>query len=427
MGSWPFKHNLYYNLVSMNPWITLIIAGITYFGIAIGRWPKIKSNRATVALMGVGLLIAAGQIHFADLSGYLDFDTLILLFSMMIINANLKLAGFFDLAGNFLLQRTRSPRIFLALEILFCGLLSALFLNDTICLIFTPFILEITISAKRNPIPYLIGLATAANIGSAATLTGNPQNMIIGTVSGISYLHFASILIPVALLGLTGIWFVLIKLYPFEFVKGGQFSQVPTSQNEKPSKWGLIKNMLVVSGLLIAFLAGVPVAMAAFLAACILLFSRRTQPHLVFAEFDWGLLVFFSGLFIITGSLESNGVTRMLFEQIQIGSNTNIWLFSGITVILSNLVSNVPAVMLLKPIIPLLSNPQAGWLVLAAASTLAGNLTLLGSVANLIVAEIATRWRVELSFWEYTKAGLIITLWSLLTGIGWLQIFIWNR
>jgi Na+/H+ antiporter NhaD/arsenite permease-like protein len=150
--------------MSPDPWITLAIVVITFIGIAVGRYPIIKSNRTTIALMGVALLLAAGQIQLKNLPSYLDFDTLILLFSMMIINANLKIAGFFSLVGGSIVRVVRTPRAFLALEILVVGLLSALFLNDTICLMFAPLIITLTQKLNRNPLPYLIALATASNV-----------------------------------------------------------------------------------------------------------------------------------------------------------------------------------------------------------------------------------------------------------------------
>lgn len=414
---------LYNPGVTVNPWITLAVVALTYFGIALGRWPILKSNRATVALVGVGLLLVSGQLAYRDLPGLLDFDTLILLFSMMILNANLKLAGFFSLAGRLLLRWARTPRLFLAVEILLAGLLSALFLNDTICLVFTPLILETTLALKRNPLPYLIALATAANVGSVFTLTGNPQNMIIGIASGIPYLDFAAALLPAALFGLGLVWLVITRLYRFEF-RPGRFE--PLEDDSPPlNRWMLAKTLLVTAGMLAAFLAGAPVALASFLAACVLLVTRRTQPQTVFAEFDWGLLVFFSGLFILSGVLETNGVTEILFRAFQVSPQMGIWPLSLSTAVLSNLVSNVPAVLLLRPVAAGLANPQAGWLTLALASTLAGNLTLLGSVANLIVAEIAARWRVEISFWEYTKAGALITLLTLVSGTLWLAWTVW--
>jgi Na+/H+ antiporter NhaD/arsenite permease-like protein len=408
------------HMLKPNPWITLGIVTITLIGIAIGRYPIIKSNRTTIALMGVALLLATRQVDFDKLPNYFDFDTLILLFSMMIINANLKLAGFFTLAGRALVRFARTPRAFLALEILLTALLSALFLNDTICLMFTPLLLALMDRLKRNPLPYLIALATAANVGSTATLTGNPQNMIVGIASGIPYRDFTLTLAPVALLGLGVIWLVLVMTYPHEFNR--TVLEMPEEENEGLSRPLLIKTLVITTGLLLAFLSGAPIALAAFLAASLLLITRRHQPHIVFAEFDWSLLVFFGALFVVSGSLETSGVTQDLFPLATLTRQMNILNLSALTAVLSNLVSNVPAVLLLKPIVANLPNPRVGWLTIAAASTLAGNLTLLGSVANLIVAETAARWRIDLSFWEYTKPGLIITLLTLAISVLWLNL-----
>lgn len=404
-----------------NVWITGGIVLLTFIGIAIGRYPIIKSNRTTIALMGVALLLVTRQVDFIKLPDYIDFDTIILLFSMMILNANLKLAGFFNLASDWMVRLSHTTRSLLAIEILLVGVLSALFLNDTICLMFAPFLINLMDALKRNPIPYLIALATASNVGSTATLTGNPQNMIVGIASGISYVDFAVTLIPVALLGLGLIWLVLVKMFPYDFssqpLQDGAVIDSGTIQ--KPL---LIKTLLITAGLLVAFIAGVSIALAAFLAASLLLITRRHQPQTVFAEFDWSLLVFFSALFIVSGSLETSGVTTSLLNVRELASRTNIWNLSLITAGLSNIVSNVPAVLLLKPLVSSLDNARLGWLTLASASTLAGNLTLLGSVANLIVAETAARYRVDLSFWQYTRVGLVITLVTLAIDVGWLYL-----
>lgn len=299
-----------------------------------------------------------------------------------------------------------------------------MFLNDTICLMLTPLILDMTLAARRNPIPYLIALATAANIGSVATLTGNPQNMIIGISSGISYLNFAAALTPIALLGLGGIWVVLVLMYPAEF-RDKQFEPVKQPDLHVDRQL-FLKSLFVTGGLLVAFLLSVPIALAAFIAACTLLISRRIRPEKIMLGVDTELLVFFGALFIVTGAMETGGLTARLF------SLTHTWLegsaasLSAVTALLSNLISNVPAVLLLKPIIAHFSDPRPAWLTLAAASTLAGNLTLLGSVANLIVAEVAARRNVKLTFWEYTKSGFPITVISLLVGVLWLQFFIWK-
>jgi Na+/H+ antiporter NhaD/arsenite permease-like protein len=407
-----------------NTWITFIIVAVTYIGIAIGFWPKLRSNRTTIALIGAGLLILFRQISLTDVSSFLDIDTLMLLFSMMIINANLRLAGFFKLTGAFLLRLTRKPRVFLAVEILVVGLLSAFFLNDTVCIMFTPFLLELLLAMDRNPIPYLIALATASNIGSTATITGNPQNMIIGIASKISYTKFALALTPIAVLSLIFVWIVILFFYKKEFERKNYFV-IPPTQSVRYYRPLLVKSLIIVSGMFIAFLAGASVAIASFIAACLLLITRSVKPEKMFAEIDWGILVFFAALFIVTGALEKNGVSAVLMNAVHLSGHENVFNLSAITVILSNLVSNVPAVLLLKTFVTVMSNPTAGWLTLAAASTLAGNLTLLGSVANLIVAESAQRRKIHLGFWEYTRAGMIITAFSLLVSTTWLYFFVW--
>lgn len=407
----------------MNFWLTTLIIVLAYLGIAIGGFPGWRVNRTTIALIGVGALLGLGLLRFDQLSGLLEINTLVLLFGMMIINANLQLAGFFRLAGAAILKVTRTPRTLLALEILLAGFLSALFLNDTICLMLTPLVLDVTSVAKRNPLPYLIALAAAANIGSAATFTGNPQNMIIGLASGLTYLQFTSALAPLALLGLGTVWVTLVLFYPQEF-RPGAFppASLPTPYIFRPL---LFKSLVVTAGLLTAFILGVPIAEAAFVAGTILLFTRRVRPEKVMHEIDWNLLVFFTALFILTGVIELNRLTEGLFTFLAPFLSRGAVPLTLITVLLSNLVSNVPAVLLLRPAVSHLTNPQAGWLTLAAASTLAGNFTLLGSVANLIVAESAARRGVSLRFSEYTKSGLVISLLSLFFGVLWLQWMVW--
>lgn len=408
----------------MNYWVTLIIVLVTYLGIALGKWPRLSVNRTTLTVIGVGLLLAFGQIPFENLRDYLDIDTLILLFSMMVVNAHLQLAGFFRVAAHLLFRLTRGPKVFLAVEILLAGVLSALFLNDTICLMLTPLVLSLLLSLGRNPIPYLIALATAANIGSTATLTGNPQNMIIGVSSGIPYVQFAVALTPVALLGLGVVWVVLVLFYPQEF-RDKRFPEMQPS-NLNVLRPQLTKTLLVILAMLVGFLAGMPVALVAFLAACVLFFTRRVDPDKVLAEIDWSLLVFFAALFILTGALEANGITKRLFEVLNFQGNLSVLGLTSVSVVLSNLVSNVPAVMLLRPVVAESTHPVAGWLTLAASSTLAGNLTLLGSVANLIVAEIASRRQVNLTFGEYTRSGVVITILTLIISVLWLQAMVWR-
>lgn len=402
-------------------WLTLVIVTLTYIGVAIGRWPWLHTNRATIALMGAALLLAAGSLTLEEAYAALDLDTLLLLFSMMVLNANLRLAGFFGLVAARILPRARDPKWLLALLIGASGALSALFLNDTIVLMLTPLVVDMTRTLRRDPLPYLIGLATAANIGSVATITGNPQNMLIGISSGLSYLEFSAALLPVGLLGLLVAWLVIIFTYRSEFWNR-PFEAPPESTSPvRVYRPLLTKATLIGAGMLLLFLTGTPVALAAFWAAALLLATRRVKPEKVFAEFDWSLLVFFSALFVVTGSLETSGLSERFFSLMAPIAEAGVGSLTLVTVILSNLISNVPAVLLFRPIVPALDNPTRAWLVLAMSSTLAGNLTLLGSVANLIVAESARQRGVTLSFRAYLIAGLPITLLTLLIGVWWLS------
>lgn len=391
---------------------TLTIVLTTYAGVAVGYIPRLGMNRATIALVGAATLIAVGALSEDEAIAALDISTILLLGAMMIINNNLRLAGFFELIGGRVLKIARTPRTLLALVILASGVLSALFLNDTICLMFAPLVTELTLRLRRDPIPYLIGLATATNIGSTATITGNPQNLIIGQASDISYLTFAAYLTPVALMGLLVCWIVIIVSFRHEFRGTLGTVDLPEPKIYTPL---LNRTLMVVVGLLLAFLVGLPIVSSACVAAGLLLVSRLRPAKLL--ELDWGLLAFFGGLFVVTGAIEATGLSERLFDAIAPVMRGGVAPLSLVAAALSNMISNVPAVLLLRSEM----DSQQDWLTLAMSSTLAGNLTLLGSAANLIVAESAARQRVKLTFLSYLKAGVPITLLTIFIGVVWLQ------
>lgn len=403
-------------------WLALVIIVISIIGVAVGRYPFLRMNRATIALAGATLLMVINAIPLTAAYAALDLNTLTLLFAMMILNTNLRRAGFFQIVVNRVVQWAHSPRQLLALLIVASGVLSAIFLNDTIVLVFTPLVLEICRTLEQKPIPYLMALATATNIGSVATITGNPQNMLIGISSGLSFTQFTAALAPVSLGGMVIIWLVLVWVYRQEF---SQSSFVKPPLLPPRTYRPLLRKGVVATGLmLVAFISGMPIPLAALAAAALLLITRRVNPEKVFREVDWSLLVFFSGLFIVTGALESLGVSERLFAVAQPLAQQGITALTIVAAILSNLISNVPAVLLFRPFVPHFPEPTQTWLVLAMATTQAGNLTLLGSVANLIVAESARSRGVQLSFQEYLKAGIPITLLSLAFGIVWLAYFL---
>lgn len=394
------------------------LATLTLVGVAVGRYPALKMNRATIALVGAVLFVACGLLPLEAAYRAVDWNTILLLFGMMILNVNLRIAGFFHLVNSHVIRFARTPRRLLALVIFVSGVLSAVFLNDTIVLVFTPLVLDLTTTLKRNPLPYLVGLVTAANIGSVATITGNPQNMLVGIASGISFVEFTRALGPIALLGLVVDWAVVVLVYRREF-RTEVFAAAP----ELPPRQyrPLLRKSMVATGLMLAALvAGAPVPLAAAAAAALLLITRRLEPEKVFQEIDWALLVFFSGLFVVTGAIEHSGLGAQLFALLRPYADAGPGPLTAVSLVLSNVVSNVPAVMLFRPIVPGLADPHQAWLTLAMATTLAGNLTLLGSVANLIVAETAKRRGVHLGFVEYLKAGTPVAILTLLLGVAWI-------
>ena len=397
--------------------LTAVLIVLIYAAIAIGRIPRLRMNRATIALTGAAILVVIGAISEQQAIHAIDMGTILLLGAMMVINVNLRLAGFFRFVANRTLRYARSPRMLLALVIISSGVLSAIFLNDTICLMLTPFVVDLMRRLKRNPLPYLIGLATATNIGSVATITGNPQNLIIGQASQIPYVTFLLYLAPVALFGLCICWIVIVLLFPQEF--RGVLHDVPLPE-PRPYTPLLNRTLIVVAGLMLAFLLGAPIVTAACAAAALLLISRLRPIKLL--QLDWDLLAFFAGLFAITGAIEVTGLSQQFVQFSQPFLKGDVFGLSLITAVLSNIVSNVPAVLLLQTTIPTFDNPQTAWLTLAMASTLAGNFTLLGSAATLIVAELARQQEVELRFMDYLRVGIPITLLTLAIGIMWLTL-----
>ena len=403
-------------------YVSLIVIALSLIGIAFGSYPNFKMNRATIALVGATILIIINELSLEQAAKLVDINTIMLLFAMMVLNINLRLSGFFNIIANRIITIAKTPQQLLALIIFSSGFLSSLFLNDTIVIMFTPLLIEVVIKLKRNPIPYLIALAASANVGSVATIVGNPQNMIIGIFSGLSFLQFVSRLFPVALVGLIIIWIIIVLIYRNEFRERTTLE----SENFKPRifKPLLIKSSIVLVIMLIAFLSGLPIALSALGASALLLITRRIKPERVFIELDWSLLVFFSGLFIITDLLNQILIAPNYSGKLQLFSGNSLFDLSIISLALSNLISNVPAVLVLSPMIMPLQNNEIYWLALAMSSTFAGNLTLLGSVANLIVAESAKRHGVAISFTEYFKSGILITILTFLCGIIWLQFLL---
>ncbi len=391
----------------------LIFLG-TYLVLAIGRLPGFRVDRTGAAIIGAALMIAFNVLTFEEAYAAIDYDTIILLFGMMIVVANLRLSGFFRAVAAWAVERAHRPILMLAAIIAVSGVFSAVFVNDTMCLVLTPLVLEAALALRRNPVPFLLAVAMGANVGSVATITGNPQNMMIGSFSRIGYGAFVAALAPVAAVGLVLTVAAIVIAYWKEFrVEERVEIERPAVRIDRLLMW---KSLAVAAAMLGFFIAGWPVPKVALLAGAVLLLTRRVKPQKVYHEIDWQLLVMFIGLFIVIAGIEKTALAADFFQFAERFGLGRVGVLSATSAVLSNIVSNVPAVLIFKPLIPHLANPRQAWLVLAMSSTLAGNLTLLGSVANLIVVERA-RHQVRISFWEYFKVGAPLTLATIVAGI----------
>lgn len=380
--------------------------------IAGSKSPR-KLDKPAAALIGSVLLVLTGVLTKSEAQQAISLSTITLLFGMMVVVFFATSSGLLDAVARGILRRCHTPRILLVAVCASSAILSALFVNDTICLLMTPLVLNITRRSGLNAEPYLIGLATSSNVGSVMTLTGNPQNMLIGQSSGWGWGSFALRMVPVGLVGLL-INIALVTLIYKSQVTSGKIQSAPGNGSQISLDRKLAtKTIWVMAGLLVAFLAGMPMDLAALTASTAILVLANRPPEEAFASVDWSLLLFFAGLFVVVA-----GITKTQSHWIGVmipgithhaGSLTQLLKFSGVTIVGGNLFSNVPFVMLLRGWLIHAHHARVLWLMLAAASTLAGNLTLLGSVANLIVAQKAKE-ECPLSFVAFLKVGVATTL-----------------
>lgn len=411
----------------MNP-ATLIFI-LTYILVALGENSPRKLDRPTATLLGAVLMVATGALSRAEARAAIDISTLAVLFGLMLLLTILLQSGFPTWLAFKALGRCRGPQGLLALVVFTAGFGSALMLNDTVCLLGTPLLLEMTAQASLPATPYLLALATSANIGSVMTLTGNPQNIIIGHASGWSWAGFALRMVPVGVLCLSANWLVLSLIFHRRLAKlcfiGDR--SAPADLQVQPRL--ALKSALVFVGLILAFLWGWPMDFAAVAAGTLLLVWSNRPPREALIKVDWTLLLFFAGLFVVVqGFLKADTPLLLRLEGLAEPLSNhlgwrNIGLLSLAVITGSNLFSNVPLVLLVSHWVENMAHPQFLWLLLALTSTLAGNLTLFGSVANVIVAQGAQR-QSPLRFRDFLWVGIPITLVTTALGVLMLWAFL---
>ncbi len=405
----------------MEPTVLAIFA-LVYLGMILGGLPFLQLDRTGIALLGAIAIVGLGVLSPEQAAQSIHLPTLLLLFSFMVISAQMRLGGFYTRVTLEIAELPLSPPALLAAVIAAVGALSAVFSNDVVCLAIAPVLADACLRRRLDPVPYLLGLACAANVGSAATLIGNPQNMLIGQVLKLSFAdYFLTAIVPV-LLGLVATWGVIAWQARGRWMTVLDDPAPERRQDEAPyDRWQTAKGLAIAAALVGAFLfADFPREVAALAGAGLLLMSRKLHSHKMLGLVDWELLILFIGLFVLNHALSQTGLTAaamQLLAEAGVQLAEPVPLFVA-TLVLSNLVSNVPAVMLL---LPAATQPFSGPL-LALVSTLAGNLFIVGSIANIIVLDAARRRGIAIDWRSHARAGIPVTLVTLAVTAAWFAL-----
>lgn len=401
------------------PVVGVVIFVVTYVLISARRLEALGFDRPAGALLGAVACVAFGVLAPEQALAAVDASTLLLLLGVMGMGAFLAVDGLFEQLEGRLVALAKTPTRLLGLLIWGSGVLAAVITNDAVCVLGAPLVVRLVQRHRLPPLPYLLALATAANTGSVATLVGNPQNMLCAQLGGLGYREHLMLMAPVALVGLAVNHALLWAMFraPLRSASLGSPDDAAIASRARVS-------LAIILACSVAYTLGTDLAWTATAGFVILMLIHRRDTRELWPRIDWTLLLFFAGLFVVVEGLVQTGVPAAMFERwpLAAGDGPIGWLrLTGIFVIGSNVVSNVPFILVIREQLATLPDPRAGWELLAMASTFAGNLTLLGSVANIIVAE-AGREVGGLGFWQHLRVGVPLTLVTTLLGAAWLWL-----
>lgn len=401
--------------------IAVAIFIVSYSGITIGTIPGLAIDRTGIAILGAIAMIASGVLTTGEAINSIDFSTILLLYSLMVISSQFRLGGFYTHIALKITRLMKNPKQFLFTLMAASAFLSAVLTNDVICLAFTPVLTVSLLRAGYNPVPFLIGLAVSSNIGSAATIIGNPQNMLIGQIGRLDFGNFFIWCLPPSILSFFGAFVIITLLYHKKFI--GEPSPDVLPQNAWPefNRHQSTKGIIAVMALVALFFTGIPREISAIVIAGVLLCSRSMRTRMILGLVDWHLITLFCALFILIQGIQSADIFTFLMNTLKdCGIAVHEpYTLAGISVVLSNLVSNVPATMLLTQFLDQSHHLQ--WYVLALSSTFAGNLIIIGSIANLITFEQAKQYGIKIGFVEHARVGIPVTLFSLIVTFLWIR------
>jgi len=400
----------------------VLVFAATYVLVAARRLGWLALDRPAGALLGAVACVALGVLGPDQALAAVDGRTLLLLFGMMGMGAFLGADGFFDRAALALARWARTPARLLGALVWGAGGLAALVTNDAVCVLGAPLVVALVQRHRLRALPFVLALATAANTGSVATLVGNPQNMLCAALGGLSYRDHLVLVGPIAVLGLAVNHLALRMAFARDL--GGRLDDIAPAIEPvcTRSTW---LTLAVLAAMVVLYTAGTDLAWTAAGGCAVRLVLHRDDPRALWSRIDWTILLFFAGLFVVVAGLVHSGATTRAFEHVALwrGEGAAAWArLSAIFLVGSNVVSNVPFILVVQRELAHVPDPTLAWELLAVASTFAGNLTLLGSVANVIVAE-AARPIGGLGFWEYLRVGFPLAIVTTAMGTAWLLVW----
>ena len=401
--------------------LVLGVFGAVYLGMALGRWPGLRIDRTGIAILGAVVLYAAGAVDGRQALQAIDFPTLIVLFGLMMLSAQYAACGFYDWCSARIAATRAAPLAILALTVLVAGVLSAVLANDVVVFAMTPMLIRGLVRRGLDPRPYLIALAGASNAGSAATVIGNPQNILIGQLGGLDFWAFLAACGPPAAFGLLTV-FAVVGLVWRRHLRRTEDRQAAI-EIPPVDRFGTGKAVLATIALLAMFATPLPHVTGVLIVAAALLVSRRLATREILGLVDWHLLVLFAGLFVVTAAFAASGLAADMIAALRAAGidPQGLPALAALTLVGSNTIGNVPTVVLLLAVQGDL--PASALHALAALSTLAGNLLIVGSLANIIVVERAGQCGVRLGFAEHARCGVPMTLLSFAAAAAW---FAWR-
>lgn len=403
--------------------LVVLVFVLTYAGMALGRVPGLRLDRTGIALLALVALLASGAVEVARVGQAVDAATILLLFALMIVSAQFQAAGVYGWVAERVAATPGSADRLLAAVVLSAGALSAVLANDIVVFAMTPIVAEGIRRRGLDPRPYLLGLAGGANAGSAMTIIGNPQNILIGQVGGLDFWAFLLACGVPGLAALGIVWAVVRRMWRAELA--AEPAPPPAAPPPRPDRWQAGKGVVAVVALLALFATPLPREVGALVIAALLLLSRRLASRDMIGAVDWHLLLLFACLFVVTDSFAATGLAARGIEALaEAGLGPErLGVMAPLLLAASNTIGNVPAIMLVLSVWPV--SGEGALYGLAVLSTLAGNLLIVGSLANIIVAERAAAAGVRLSFADFARAGIPMTLASMAVASAWLWLGGW--